>query len=71
MEDKVVLHKLYRDVIQSGIAFGAERWLTVLQRMCERFVCLMVSGSSSRDLGGGNFHFHFHFLLILIPSPIN
>nr|GMD38906.1 homeobox-leucine zipper protein HDG11 [Ipomoea batatas] len=52
VEDKVVLHKLYRDVIQSGIAFGAERWLTVLQRMCERFVCLMVSGSSSRDLGG-------------------
>nr|GLL35367.1 homeobox-leucine zipper protein HDG11 [Ipomoea trifida] len=52
VEDKVILHKLYRDVIQSGIAFGAERWLTVLQRMCERFVCLMVSGSSSRDLGG-------------------
>ncbi|CAH9142675.1 unnamed protein product [Cuscuta epithymum] len=52
VEDKVLVHKLYRDVIQCGMAFGAERWLAVLQRMCERFVCLMVSGNSTRDLGG-------------------
>ncbi|KAJ6373769.1 hypothetical protein OIU78_029452 [Salix suchowensis] len=57
IEDKTPTHQLYRDLIHSGMAFGAERWLTTLQRMCERVACQMVSGSSTRDLGG------------VIPSP--
>ncbi|KAJ4713609.1 Homeobox-leucine zipper protein [Melia azedarach] len=57
VEDRAPLHRLYRELIQSGLAFGAERWLATLQRMCERFACLMVSGNSTRDLGG------------VIPSP--
>ncbi|KDP45798.1 hypothetical protein JCGZ_17405 [Jatropha curcas] len=57
IEDKTPTHRLYRDLIYSGMAFGAERWLATLQRMCERFACLMVSGTSTRDLGG------------VIPSP--
>ncbi|XP_057514951.1 homeobox-leucine zipper protein HDG11-like isoform X1 [Actinidia eriantha] len=57
IEDKSPTHGLFRDLIHSGLAFGAERWLTTLQRMCERFACLMVSGNSTRDLGG------------VIPSP--
>ncbi|XVE57206.1 hypothetical protein DITRI_Ditri04bG0072900 [Diplodiscus trichospermus] len=57
VEDKTPIHRLYRDLIHSGLAFGAERWLSTLQRMCERFACLMVSGSATRDLGG------------VIPSP--
>ncbi|KAF9667494.1 hypothetical protein SADUNF_Sadunf15G0028800 [Salix dunnii] len=57
IEDKTATHQLYRDLIHSGMAFGAERWLTALQRMCERVACQMVSGSSTRDLGG------------VIPSP--
>ncbi|GLT74162.1 hypothetical protein SLA2020_459760 [Shorea laevis] len=52
IEDKTPTHRLYRDLIHSGLAFGAERWLSTLQRMCERFACLMVSGTSTRDLGG-------------------
>lgn len=57
VEDKAAIHRLYRDLIHSGMAFGAERWLSTLQRICERFACLMVSGNSTtRDLGGGNFH---------------
>ncbi|KAH6806760.1 homeodomain GLABROUS 11 [Perilla frutescens var. frutescens] len=52
VEDKAAIHRLYRDLIHSGLAFGAERWLSSLQRVCERFACLMVSGSSTRDLGG-------------------
>ncbi|KAL0385211.1 UNVERIFIED_CONTAM: Homeobox-leucine zipper protein HDG11 [Sesamum radiatum] len=39
------------------LAFGAERWLSTLQRICERFACLLVTGNSTRDLGG------------VIPSP--
>lgn len=53
MEEKGLIHKLYRDLIHSGMAFGAERWLGSLQRLCERYACLMVSGKSSRELGGG------------------
>jgi hypothetical protein len=57
IEDKTPTHRLYRDLIHSGLAFGAERWLAVLRRICERFACLMVTGTSTtRDLGGGNFN---------------
>ncbi|XP_048443517.1 homeobox-leucine zipper protein HDG11-like [Pyrus x bretschneideri] len=57
IEDKVPIHRIYRDLIHSGLAFGAQRWLAALQRMCERFACLMVSGTYTRDLEG------------VIPSP--
>ncbi|KAK6128213.1 hypothetical protein DH2020_038047 [Rehmannia glutinosa] len=57
VEDKAPIHRLYIDLIHSGLAFGAERWLSTLQRICERFSCLMVTGNSTRDLGG------------VIPSP--
>ncbi|XP_057480268.1 homeobox-leucine zipper protein HDG11-like [Actinidia eriantha] len=52
IEDKSPTHGLFRVLIHSGLAFGAELWLTTLQRMCERFACLMVSSNSTRDLGG-------------------
>ncbi|XP_068662098.1 homeobox-leucine zipper protein ROC8-like [Aristolochia californica] len=57
IEDKTPTHRIYRELIHSSLAFGAQRWLTTLQRMCERFACLMVTGTSTRDLGG------------VIPSP--
>ncbi|KAK6148220.1 hypothetical protein DH2020_019132 [Rehmannia glutinosa] len=57
VEDKAPIHRLYRDLIHSGLAFGAERWLSTLQRTCERIACMMVTGNSTRDLGG------------VIPSP--
>lgn len=57
IEDKAPIHRLYRDLIYSGLAFGAERWIATLERMCERIACLMVTGSSARSLGG------------VIPSP--
>ncbi|XP_042490003.1 homeobox-leucine zipper protein ROC8-like isoform X2 [Macadamia integrifolia] len=57
LEDKNPTHLIYRDLVHSGMAFGAERWINTLQRMCERFACLMVTTSSSRDLSG------------VIPSP--
>ncbi|XP_010540046.1 PREDICTED: homeobox-leucine zipper protein HDG11-like isoform X2 [Tarenaya hassleriana] len=52
VEEKEPVHEIYRDMIHTGLAFGAERWVTVLQRMSERFASLLVSGTSSRDLGG-------------------
>ncbi|XP_020089795.1 homeobox-leucine zipper protein ROC8-like isoform X1 [Ananas comosus] len=55
IEEKVSTHLLYRELINSGAAFGAQRWLTTLQRTCERFAGLMAT--TSRELGG------------VIPSP--
>ncbi|KAJ3695947.1 hypothetical protein LUZ60_001324 [Juncus effusus] len=52
IEDKSLVHLLYRDLVISGAAFGAHRWLSTLQRTCERFACLMSVGSSPRDMGG-------------------
>lgn len=65
IEDKASTHRLYRDLIHSGLAFGAERWLAALQRMCERFACLMVSGTSTRDLEGGSLNVSTPYIVIL------
>ncbi|WOL09374.1 homeobox-leucine zipper protein ROC8-like [Canna indica] len=51
IEEKNPIHMLFRDLITSGMAFGAHRWVTTLQRMCERFACLTAAGLPSRDLG--------------------
>ncbi|KAG8388503.1 hypothetical protein BUALT_Bualt02G0132400 [Buddleja alternifolia] len=55
-EDKEPIHRLYRDLIHTGLAFGAKRWLSNLQRIVERFACLMAPGNSTLDIG-------------VIPSP--
>ncbi|CAL9117908.1 unnamed protein product [Musa textilis] len=44
-------HVLFKDLINSGTAFGAQRWITTLRRMCERIACLNVAGLPARDLG--------------------
>ncbi|KAE9607453.1 putative START-like domain-containing protein [Lupinus albus] len=52
VEDKTPIHKYFRNCIYSGMAFGAERWLAILQRMCERMSSLTVTTNSTRGLGG-------------------
>ncbi|KAJ3700297.1 hypothetical protein LUZ61_004002 [Rhynchospora tenuis] len=52
IEDKALVHLLYRELVISGAAFGAQRWLATLQRTCERFACLMTVANSLRDIGG-------------------
>ncbi|KAM0949143.1 putative transcription factor & lipid binding HD-SAD family [Dioscorea sansibarensis] len=58
IEDEISTHNMYRDLVESGAAFSAQRWLATLQRMCERFACLMVVGTTPDDIGGG-----------VVPSP--
>ncbi|KAM1017845.1 hypothetical protein ACFX2A_048357 [Malus domestica] len=41
VNDKTQTHWLYRDLICRSVAYGAERWIVTLQKMCERFHCLM------------------------------
>ncbi|GFZ09718.1 homeodomain GLABROUS 12 [Actinidia rufa] len=48
VDDKSLTHRLYRDLIFHNLAYGAERWLFTLQRMCERFVYEMME---NRELG--------------------
>ncbi|XP_075640770.1 homeobox-leucine zipper protein HDG5-like [Castanea sativa] len=48
VEEKPV-HQIFSDYVCNGMAFGAQRWLAVLQRQCERFASLMARNIS--DLG--------------------
>ncbi|CAA3015007.1 homeobox-leucine zipper ANTHOCYANINLESS 2 [Olea europaea subsp. europaea] len=47
--DESVVHRLYRPLINSGMGFGAQRWVATLQRQCECLAILMSSTVSSRD----------------------
>jgi len=44
------VHQIFSNYVYSGMAFGAQRWLGVLQRQCERVASLMARNIS--DLGG-------------------
>ncbi|XP_022881662.1 homeobox-leucine zipper protein HDG5 [Olea europaea var. sylvestris] len=48
------IHQIFNHFVSSGMAFGAQRWLAVLQRQCQRLASLMARNIS--DLG-------------VIPSP--
>lgn len=50
VEEKHVLSEVAREYVKSGVAFGAERWLSVLKRQCERMASLMATNIT--DLGG-------------------
>lgn len=53
VDDKTQTHRLYRDLICSNVAYGAERWIVTLQRMCERFDYSMDEVAPSCEFGGG------------------
>ncbi|XP_010523728.1 PREDICTED: homeobox-leucine zipper protein HDG1-like [Tarenaya hassleriana] len=41
------IHRMYRPLVSSGLAFGAKRWIAALQRQCECLTILMSSTVSS------------------------
>lgn len=49
VEDNPV-HQIFNNFVNSRMAFGAQRWLAILQRQCERLASLMARSIS--DLGG-------------------
>jgi hypothetical protein len=61
VEEKPV-HQIFSEYVYSGMAFGAQRWLAVLQRQCERAASLMARNIS--DLGGYFLSFLFFFLFL-------
>ena len=44
------VHPLYRPLLRSGMALGAQRWVATLQRQCECLAVLMSSVLSNREL---------------------
>ncbi|CAA6656324.1 unnamed protein product [Spirodela intermedia] len=44
------VHLLYRPLLRSGMALGAQRWVATLQRQCECLAVLMSSVLSNREL---------------------
>ncbi|XP_076928766.1 homeobox-leucine zipper protein HDG5-like isoform X1 [Bidens hawaiensis] len=41
-ENELLVHGIFTEYVSSGMAFGARRWLAVLQRQCERLASLMA-----------------------------
>nr|XP_031247246.1 homeobox-leucine zipper protein ROC8-like [Pistacia vera] len=52
VDDKSQTHRLYRDLMCSSSAYGAERWVVTLQRICERLSFSMDETLPTHELGG-------------------
>eukprot|EP00252_Welwitschia_mirabilis_P021478 TRINITY_DN5523_c0_g2_i1.p1 TRINITY_DN5523_c0_g2~~TRINITY_DN5523_c0_g2_i1.p1 ORF type:complete len:813 (-),score=76.00 TRINITY_DN5523_c0_g2_i1:921-3359(-) len=48
--DERLVHRLYKSLLSSGMAYGAHRWLAILRRQCE---CLAAFVASARYANGG------------------
>ncbi|XP_028756131.1 homeobox-leucine zipper protein GLABRA 2 [Neltuma alba] len=50
--EKSTVHTMYRSIVNSGLAFGARRWLATLQVQCQRLVFLMATNVPMKDCVG-------------------
>lgn len=46
------VHNLYKQLVNSGHAFGAKRWVANLDRQCERLASAMATNIPTGDVGG-------------------
>jgi hypothetical protein len=53
VDDRSV-HEIYKLLVNSGLAFGARRWVGALGRQCERLASVMASNIPTSDIGGKN-----------------
>ncbi|EXB88451.1 Homeobox-leucine zipper protein MERISTEM L1 [Morus notabilis] len=49
VDDRAV-HNIYRPLVNSGLAFGAKRWVATLDRQCERLASSMASNIPAENL---------------------
>ncbi|XP_059301480.1 homeobox-leucine zipper protein MERISTEM L1-like [Lycium ferocissimum] len=49
VDDRAV-HNIYRPLVDSGLAFGAKRWVATLDRQCERLASVMASNIPTGDV---------------------
>ncbi|KAL6990809.1 Homeobox-leucine zipper protein PROTODERMAL FACTOR 2 [Sarracenia purpurea var. burkii] len=45
------VHNIYRPLVNSGLAFGAKRWVATLDRQCERLASAMANNIPAGDIG--------------------
>ncbi|XP_021292767.1 homeobox-leucine zipper protein HDG2-like isoform X3 [Herrania umbratica] len=45
------VHNLYKQLVSSGHAFGAKRWIATLDRQCERLASVMATNITTGDVG--------------------
>ncbi|XP_020270114.1 LOW QUALITY PROTEIN: homeobox-leucine zipper protein ROC2 [Asparagus officinalis] len=50
VDDRSV-HNIYKPLVNSGLAFGAKRWVSTLDRQCERLASVMASNIPNGDGG--------------------
>lgn len=62
MDDRGV-HNLYKQLVSSGHAFGAKRWIATLDRQCERLASAMATNIPTVDVGGINTKTHLFVIL--------
>ncbi|CAA7394447.1 unnamed protein product [Spirodela intermedia] len=48
--DDRAVHRIYKSLVNSGLAFGAKRWVSVLDRQCERLASVMASSFPSGEV---------------------
>jgi homeobox-leucine zipper protein len=46
------VHNLYKQLVSTGHAFGAKRWVATLDRQCERLASSMSTNIPTVDVGG-------------------
>lgn len=59
VDNRIQTDQLFRDIICSKNAYGAERWVLTLERMCERFASTSLETIPITDAGGGCYSFLF------------
>ncbi|XP_073280528.1 homeobox-leucine zipper protein MERISTEM L1-like [Primulina huaijiensis] len=50
VDDRAV-HSIYRSLVNSGLAFGARRWVATLDRQCERLASVMANNITAGEAG--------------------
>lgn len=46
------VHNLYKQLVSSGNAFGAKRWVATLDRQCERLASVLATNIPTGEVGG-------------------
>ncbi|KAF7842928.1 homeobox-leucine zipper protein HDG11-like isoform X1 [Senna tora] len=54
VDDKTQTHRLYRDLVCGNLAYGAQRWVVTLERMCERFAYTLEENIPREETRGAN-----------------
>lgn len=52
--DENAVHDIYKPLVNSGIAFGAKRWVATLDRQCERLASVLALNIPTGDVGSNS-----------------